>query len=383
MKNEVMIVAAEASSVTYAQRLLEYWKKNKTSVHAFGVGSAQMEAMGFERFGKSEDMAVVGAVEIIAHYKDLKAVFNKLVEEATRRRPQVVIVMDYPDFNLMLAKKMHAIGIPVVYYISPQVWAWRKGRVETIKKYCQKVFVLFPFEVPFYEEHGVPCQFVGHPLLDEIDEKLFDPTYEKNHRNQCGIRDDEIVLGLMPGSRKGEIKQHFEVQLDVARILMKKYDNLKVIVLVAPHFSKEQMQEYLEDFRLPFILLKDEPFRMIHLCDLVLVASGTATLQVGIMKKPMVIMYKVKWLTGIFVKIFVRGAKYFGLANLILNREVVPEKFQSEVNAPLIASLLDKYITDIEYREKVIKDLGELRQHLGDKGATVRVAQALEEYLKP
>ncbi len=381
MKNEVMIVAAEASSVTYAQRLLEYWKRNKTSVHAFGVGSAQMEAMGFERFGKSEEMAVVGAAEIIAHYKDLKAVFNKLVEEATRRRPRVVIVMDYPEFNLMLAKKMHAIGISVVYYISPQVWAWRKGRVETIKKYCKKVFVLFPFEVSFYEEHGVPCQFVGHPLLDELDEKLFEPNYQKTHRNQCGIGDNDIVLGLMPGSRHGEIKQHFEVQLDVARILSKKYDNLKILILVAPNFSKEQIQAYLEDFRLPFILLKDEPFRMIHLCDLMLVASGTATLQVGLMKKPMVIMYKVKWLTGIFVKIFVRGAKYFGLANLILNREVVPERFQSDVTAPNIAALLDKYIVDTEYRERVSEDLGQLRQHLGDKGATRRVAEALEEFL--
>lgn len=382
--DQVLIVAAEASSVTYAQRILETWKKQGRKVHAFGVGSQDMENIGFERLGKSEEMAVVGAAEIINHFGLLKGVFDSLVVEAEKRRPKVAIVMDYPEFNLMLAKKLHAMDIPVVYYISPQVWAWRKGRVKTIKKYCKKVFVLFPFEVPFYEEHGVPCEFVGHPLLDELDERLIDDaTYFKTHRNQCGIRDDEIVLGLMPGSRRLELKQHFQIQLDAARILSKKYPNLKVLILTAPTFSKEQMQDYLEDFRLPYILLKDEPFRMIHLVDMMLVASGTATLQVGILKKPMVIMYKMKWLTGVFAKLVVRGTKYFGLVNLILNREAVPERFQSEVTPEKIAALLERYIVDPEYLAKVKTELGELRPYLGDKGATQRVVAALNEYFTP
>lgn len=379
--DQVLIVAAEASSVTYAQRILELWKKQGRKVHAFGVGSQDMEDIGFERLGKSEEMAVVGAAEIISAYSHLKSVFDNLVEQAEKRRPKVAIVMDYPEFNLMLAKKLHALGIPVVYYISPQVWAWRKGRVKTIKKYCKEVFVLFPFETAFYEEHGVPCQFVGHPLLDEVDERLLtDEAYRKTHRNQCGIRDDEIVLGLMPGSRRLELKQHFQIQLDTARILSKKYPNLKILILVAPTFTKEQIQDQLEDFRLPYILLKDEPFRMIHLVDLMLVASGTATLQVGLMRKPMVIMYRMKWLTGIFAKLFVRGAKYFGMVNLILDKEAVPEKFQSEVTPQNLAQLLERYIKDGDYYHQVINDLSQIRQHLGDKGATERVVKALDKY---
>ncbi|KYG60312.1 lipid-A-disaccharide synthase [Bdellovibrio bacteriovorus] len=380
--DQVLFVAAEASSVTYAQRILEAWKKQGRNIHAFGVGSQDMENIGFERLGKSEEMAVVGAAEIIAQYGHLKGVFDSLVAEAEKRRPKVAIVMDYPEFNLMLSKKLHAMGIPVVYYISPQVWAWRKGRVKTIKKYCKEVFVLFPFEVPFYEEHGVPVEFVGHPLLDELDDKLLnDKDYLKTHRNQCGIRDDEIVLGLMPGSRRLELKQHFQIQLDTARVLSKKYPNLKVVILTAPTFTKEKMQEYLEDFRLPYILLKDEPFRMIHLVDMMLVASGTATLQVGILKKPMVIMYRMKWLTGIFAKLVVRGTKYFGLVNLILNKEAVPERFQSEVNPEHLASLLEKYIVDPAYKAQVVHDLEELRKYLGDRGATQRVVKALDKYL--
>ncbi|AFY01182.1 lipid-A-disaccharide synthase [Bdellovibrio bacteriovorus] len=379
--DQVLIVAAEASSVTYAQRILEAWKAQGRKVHAFGVGSQDMEDIGFERLGKSEEMAVVGAAEIISAYSHLKSVFDNLVAEAEKRRPKVAIVMDYPEFNLMLAKKLHALGIPVVYYISPQVWAWRKGRVKTIKKYCKKVFVLFPFEVPFYEEHGVPVEFVGHPLLDELDERLIDDlAYRKTHRNQCGIRDNEIVLGLMPGSRRLEVKQHLDIQLDAARILSKKFPNLKVLILTAPTFTKEYMQDRLENFRLPYMLLKDEPFRMIHLVDMMLVASGTATLQVGLLKKPMVIMYKMKWLTGVFAKLFVRGTKYFGLVNLILNKEAVPELFQSEVTAENLAAELERYVLDKKYHDSVVSDLGQVRQYLGDKGATQRVVKALEEY---
>lgn len=380
--NEVMIVAAEASSVIYAQRLLEHWRKEKKEIKAFGVGSREMEALGFERIGKAEEMAVVGAAEIVSAYSRLKIVFDNLVAAAAARRPKVVIVLDYPEFNLMLAKKMHALGIPVVYYISPQVWAWRKGRVKTIKKYCQKVFVLFPFEKPFYDEHQVPCEFVGHPILDEIDEKLFDESYRKTHRNQCGIRDDEVVLGLMPGSRNLELKQHFGIQLEVARKLAKKYQNLKILILVAPTFDKEKLEPYLENFRLPYIVMKDDPARMIHLVDFMLVASGTATLMVGLLQKPMVIMYRMKFLTGVFARLFIRGVKFFGLVNLILGREVCPERWQSEANPETLFELMDRYFQDPAYAAKVRGELAGLRQHLGDKGATQRVAASLEEYLQ-
>ncbi|MBC7370453.1 MAG: lipid-A-disaccharide synthase [Bdellovibrionaceae bacterium] len=380
--NQVMIVAAEASSVTYAQRLLEYWQSENKKIKAFGVGSKDMEKLGFERIGKAEEMAVVGAAEIISAYSRLKKVFDDLVAAAAERRPNVVIVMDYPEFNLMLSKKLHALGIPVVYYISPQVWAWRKGRVKTIQKYCQKVFVLFPFEVAFYKEHDVPCQFVGHPILDELDEKLFDPVYRKNHRNQCGIRDDEIVVGLMPGSRNLELKQHFAIQLEVAKKLALKHQNVKVLIMVAPTFEKEKLEPYLEDFRLEYIVMKDDPARMVHLADFVLVASGTATLMVGLLQKPMVIMYRMKFMTGLFAKIMIRGVKYFGLVNLILGREVCPERWQSGANTETLFTLMDRYFTDPAYTAKVREDLAGLRQHLGDKGATKRVAESLEEYFK-
>ncbi len=376
------MVAAEASSSLFAQRLLEHWKKSGKQVQAFGVGSDAMEALGFERLGKAEEMAVVGAAEIIEHYGELKKVFNNLVVEAEKRRPDVAIVMDYPDFNLMLAKKLKALGIPVIYYISPQVWAWRKGRVKKIKKYCDKILVLFPFEVDFYKQQNMPVEFVGHPLLDEIDDKYFSLDHRKNHRNRCGIQDDEIVIGLMPGSRRLEIKQHLDLQFKVAEKLYKAYPKIRILLMCAPSVDKEALKEKLDDIRVPYILQKDEPIEMIELCDIILAASGTATLFVGLLEKPMVIMYKMKWFTGIIAKVLVRGVKFFGLVNLILGREAVPERWQGGANVDELFKLMKRYIDDPAYKQQVINDLKLVKLQLGDKGATSRVAVAVEPYLK-
>jgi lipid-A-disaccharide synthase len=381
LKTEIMMIAAEASSAHYALKLIQHWKNEKKDFHFFGVGSNDMEALGFERFGKSEEMAVVGIAEIVAHYSELKAIFNKLVDEAIKRRPKVVVLMDYPDFNLMLAKKLKAHGLNVVYYISPQVWAWRKGRIHKIKKYCDMVYLLFPFEVDFYKEHQVPHQFVGHPLLDELNPDLLDSRKIQFGREKYGIKQNEKLLALMPGSRRGELNQHFDIQLEVAKRLLQKHEHLRLAILVAPTIKKENMLERLEDFRSPYILLQDDPYKMISLADYVLVASGTATLMVGLLQKPMVIMYRVKWLTGVIGKMFIKGVKYFGLVNLILNREVVPERVQELANPDELFKLLDRYITDSSYTQTVVEDLKKLPEHLGDKGATQRVAKSIESFL--
>jgi len=381
MKTEIMIIAAEASSAHYALKLMQYWRSQGKDYHYFGVGSDEMERNGFERLGKSEEMAVVGAAEIIAQYSKLKAIFNQLVEAAATRKPKVVIVMDYPEFNLMLSKKLFNFGLKVFYYISPQVWAWRKERVETIKKYCVKAFLLFPFEAEFYQSRNAPYEFVGHPLLDELDPDLYDAEKIRHRHEQFGITENEKVLALMPGSRRGELDQHLDIQLEVARRLLKKYPHLRLAILVAPTVSKEAMQQRLENFGSPYILLKDDPNKMISFADYVLVASGTATLMVGLLHKPMVIMYRMKWLTGVFATLFVRGVKFFGLVNLILGREVVPERKQGDANPDELTRLMDRFISDPTYYQQTVEELKKISSYLGNPGATARVAKSLEEYL--
>ncbi len=381
MKPQIMMIAAEASSAHYALKLIQHWKNEKKDFSYFGVGSKDMEAEGFERLGRSEDMAVVGIAEIIEHYSDLKAVFNRLVEEALKRRPQVVVLMDYPDFNLMLAKKLSAAGLNVVYYISPQVWAWRKGRIAKIKKYCKKVYLLFPFEEDFYKQSDVPYEFVGHPLLDELNPDLTNPIKIGFNRERYGIKAHEKILALMPGSRQGELHQHFAIQLETARMLMKKHDNLRVAILVAPSVSKENILQRLEDFRSPYLLLQDDPYKMISLADYVLVASGTATLMVGLLFKPMVIMYRLNALTAFIARRLIKGVRYFGLVNLIMGEEVVPERMQEQANPQTLFELIDRYITDEKYAQQVIEKLRQLPHRLGEKGATARVARSIENYL--
>jgi lipid-A-disaccharide synthase len=378
---EVMLIAAEASSSLFAQRLLEHWKKSRPDLKFFGVGRAEMERFGFERIGKSESMAVVGIAEVIEHYAELKDIFNKLVEAAKARRPQVVVLMDYPEFNLRLARALHAEGIPVVYYISPQIWAWRKGRVHTIKKYCQKMFVLFPFEMKFYEEHQVPVEFIGHPLLDELTPQYEDEGIRQIERSRRGYKASDIVLGLMPGSRRSELKLHLQTQIQVAKILHKQNSNIKFLFIVAPSFSRESFIEQMGEVSFPYQVIQEQPFAMIQLTDMILVASGTATLQVGLMKKPMVIMYKLKPLTWVIAKLIVRGVKFFGIVNLILGKEAVPERLQGAANPENLAMELSRYVNDSQYRQAVISDLAKLQNLLGSKGATARLVQRLDSYL--
>lgn len=388
MKPQIMIVAAEASSAYYALKLMKYWKEKGLELDISGVGSKAMEDFGMRRLGKSEDMAVVGIVEVIAHYSELKAVFEKLVEEAIRIKPKFLLLMDYPDFNLKLAKtlkqKLGDHGIKVFYYISPQVWAWRKGRIFDIKKYCDKVFLLFPFEKDFYDQHQVPYEFVGHPLLEDLDPKLLDLKQQELARQKYGISQQEKVLALMPGSRKGEIELNFGVQLEVARALAKKYDFLRIMIFVAPTLSKDYISDFIVeklDFKMPYMLIQDDPNKMISLAHYVLATSGTATLMVGLLQKPMVIMYRLKWITGIIGRILVRGVKFFGLVNLIMNEEVVPERLQGEASSEKLIPLIERYITDQAYTETTIKKLAQLQYQLGDVGATSRVGDALAQVL--
>ena len=381
LQKKIMIIAAEASSAHYAAKLIREWKKQNDQHYFFGVGSDEMESLGFRRIGKSEEMAVMGIAEIVQHYSFLKNIFYQLLAAAENQKPDIVILLDYPDFNLRLAKKLKTMNIKVFYYISPQVWAWRKNRIHDIKAYCEKVFLLFPFEKTFYDQHSVSNEFVGHPLLEDLNTELLNPDKIFFQRSKYGISANEKVLALMPGSRKSEIEQHFQIQQDVARRLLIQHKDLRLLICVAPPLSKEYILQKLENFNLPYILLKEDPNLMISMSDYVLVASGTATLMVGLLEKPMVIMYKMKWLTGVIGHILIRNLKFFGLVNLILDEEVVPERKQKQANVEELTSLMNRFITDQKHTDITIQKLKKLKTLLGEIGATRRVVAALNKYL--
>lgn len=375
---ELLVVAAEASSTLYARRLLEHWQKKGVKVRAFGIGSRDMEEMGFEIIGRSEELSVVGLQEVIAHWSKIKNAFHGLLAAAEKRQPKVALLLDYPGFNLRLAKKLKKMGIKVVYYISPQVWAWRRGRVHLIKKIIDKMLVLFPFEVDFYRQYNVPVEFVGHPLLDELDDKYFSPPFVAQLRARYGWTDEDVVLTLMPGSRYSELKHHLVQQLRVAEKLAQQHPRLRVALLVAPTFTLEEIKQQLPPMDLSLVLVKDEPLNMISLADVVLCASGTATLMVGLLEKPMVIMYRMNAFTAWLAKLVVKETPFFGLINLVLGKLTVPELFQEQASDERLIEELSRFITSRETRKNVAVELRRAKDCLGSQGATSRVASQVE-----
>jgi len=384
-KSRVMIIAGEASSSLYAQRLLEYWRDQGRQIEAFGIGSRSMEALGFQCIGRSEELAVVGLAEVLRHFPLIRRTYHALLAECDRDRPDFVLLLDYPDFNLRLAGDLKKRGIKVIYYISPQVWAWRQSRVKHIRKVVDRMLVLFPFEVDFYRGHNVDARFVGHPLLDELSQFPWSPEKLRLERERCGLGRSESgelkVLGLMPGSRESELRHHLRAQIQAAELFIAAHPEWRVALLCAPTIERERLAQEIASARIPIQILKQEPFAMISLCDSVLVASGTATLMVGLMQKPMVIMYRMNPLTAWLAKRLVRSTRFFGMSNLILNDMVSVELFQDEANPKRMAGELSRLVSPQAYQHQS-QQLGEIQKRLGSKGATQRVAAELEEFFR-
>lgn len=382
MNRRVLIIAAEASSCAHAETLLDQWAIAGTSVECFGVGSRAMQAKGFTAFGLAEDLAVMGFIEVIKNYSHIKSVFEKICQEVSDNPPAVALLIDYPGFNLKLLKFLKSKGIKSVYFFPPQVWAWKKSRLKTLKENVDELAVAFRFEKDFFTQNAVNVKWVGHPLLDEIKPEYLDDTNTRLARNQKGIDSDSLVLGIMPGSRKHEVEMCFPIQLQVAREIVNKHPKVKVLVMVASTIEKDFIQSFLQSNHFPIIVLKDDPAKMIRLAHAVLATSGTATLFVGLLEKPMVIMYRFKFFSGLIAKHFVKGIKFFGLVNLLLDREVVPERWQSGAEAKNLVPLVERSLFDEDYKRQVVSDLKLLPQHLGEPGALNKLRLLLEAEMK-
>lgn len=374
---KVLIVAAEASSAAYAVQLLKIWKEQNLNIKAFGIGNREMESLGFEILGRTEELAVVGLQEIIAHWSDIKGAFYRLIERSEKDRPDLVILMDYPEFNLRLAQKLKKRGFKIAYYISPQIWAWRTYRVHKIRRIVDKMFVIFPFEEEFYKNHNVPVDFVGHPLLDLLDTYLPHATDVATLKKTL-LKSKKTLLGLMPGSRKSELKYNLQTQIETAKKLTSLRKDIQPVLFVAPSLDLEMVKRQCEALGYDGLYVQEEPFKMISSADVILCASGTATLMVGLCRCPMVIMYKMNALSGFLAKRLVKHIPFFGMVNLIMKRESVPERFQEQANPEELSRQLLAIIDNTQgKRDLILKELDELRVRLGDRGGIARLSQGL------
>ena len=378
---ELLMVAGEASGDLHGARLLSELRRLVPAVRAWGMGGDELAAAGLETVADSSEVSVVGITEALKVLPRARQIFRRLLDEVERRGTRTAVLVDFPDFNLRLARKLSRRGVSVVYFVSPQVWAWRRGRVKSIARIVDRMLVLFPFEVDFYREHGVEVIHVGHPLVDEVPElpQIWD---------QGPPRDEPYRLALMPGSRRSEVAALLPVMLGTVRCLAQRLP-IHARVIRAPSIPRTVLEELLTLEDLPARVVdsvrvvdgdREERFRAVAESHLALCASGTATLETGLLGTPLVVVYRLAGWTYWLARMLVR-LPHVALVNLVLERRAVPELIQKEAHPERIAEEAERLLRDPERIAAIRRDLSELRPRLGEPGAGNRAAREVAAIL--
>jgi lipid-A-disaccharide synthase len=365
---ELAIVAGEVSGDIQAGRLVKEIKTIEPDLKIWGICGPKMQEAGAEKISDITELAVVGFFEVIKNYGRIRKVFYKILNEIKVRKPKAVILVDYPGFNLRLAKEIKKIGIPVFYYISPQVWAWGKGRVKQIREFVDKMIVIFPFEKEFYEKENISVEFVGHPIIDVIENYK---SNKENFRKELNVSNKEKLIGILPGSRENEIKKHLPVFLDAAE----KIQNVKFIIAAASENIYKVIKSILDCRNCSFPVLSGRAYEIMEASDLIFTSSGTATIETACFGTPMIVVYKLNWLSYFFIK-SVANIKYIAMTNVIAGKKIVPEFIQNDVNPENIA---DQALNILKNPENMKKQLNEIKQKLGERGAAKRAANIICE----
>jgi len=368
----LMIVAGEPSGDMHAAHLITEIKRMAPTIKFSGVGGPQMQAAGVELYDDLTKYAVIGFLEFLEHLDKLKKTFRFILKKSDEIKPAAVVLVDFPGFNLRLARELKKKGHKVIYYISPQVWASRDGRVETIRKYTDKLLVLFQFEKNFYAKRNITVDFVGHPLLD-----LVQPQYSKEaFLRSLGLNHQKLTIGLMPGSRMKEIENHLPVIMETANILWTEHKRLQFILLLAKNLDMLTIEKYLRPYHFPIKIIHDQIYDGIHASDLCVVASGTATLEVAILQKPMVVIYKTSFLTWALASLLIK-IPYIGLVNVVAGKKIVPECIQSDANPKKIAAELEAIFRNEIHIAEIKSELAKVKASLGEPGAIHRAAESI------
>lgn len=364
MKN-ILIIAAENSAENYGAPIIDEFQKNNAPVRFFGVGGEPFLARGVELIIHNKELALVGIIEVISHIRKLKKLMSLLVNTAVKRKADAVFLIDFPDFNIRIAKKFKRAGIPVYYYISPTVWAWRYSRVKLLKKYVTHMFIIFPFEVPIYEKENIPFTYTGHPLLPLIEVK----ESKENFREQLKVRDSELMVTLLPGSRKSEI--HFLLpEMLKAMELLKKEFNIKVFLLKAGIIERELIDGFLKESLLDVTVIdQGQGYDLIHASDIILTTCGTSNLEIAMLGTPFVAVYRINRLTYVLGRRFVKIHLY-SIVNILAQKEVIKELIQNDFTAENIVKEMRNILTNPEVREKMLMEFTRIRGLLAqDKNA--------------
>jgi len=372
-----MIVAGEASGDLHAANFVRAAKAMRPELSFYGIGGPRMRAVGVETVHDASELAVVGLIEPLLQYRRLSAVLKHMQALVCRDRPDLLVLTDYPGFNLRLAKAAKACGVKVLFYVSPQVWAWRQGRVKGIGEVVDMMAVIFPFETRFYEEHGVPVRYVGHPLVDEVKTSMS----REAAMARFGLDPAKRTVGLFPGSRRGEIKRLLPIILESAKIIKQTHPDTQFILPIASSLSRELLQPCLDAVDVEVILVDGQGYDVAQSCDAIITASGTATLEIAMLGIPMAITYKVAWLTWAIVHRMIK-IPHIGLANIVAGEEVAREFVQRQAKPVAIATEIRHILDDAEYAAEMKTKLAQVKEQLGEGGGSEKLARLAIEMLE-
>jgi lipid-A-disaccharide synthase len=377
----VFVVAGEPSGDLHGANLVREILQIEPDISFHGIGGERMGAAGVQIEHDLASEAIMGFTEVLRKLGYIRAVFREAVAFLRRNRPDLLILIDYPGFNLRLAERAKELGIRTVYYISPQVWAWGKGRVERIARLTEKVLVILDFEESIYDEAGVSVEYVGHPLIDHIERVSLDQGFiEERTRPDC------ITVGLLPGSRPQEVKRHLAVMLRTAELLWRELPELRFLVACPNErigqLARQIVQRWCHRRECtPVEVVSRKTYEVVNLSTFCLVASGTATLETAYFLKPMAVIYKTSFASWLLARLLVK-VDNIALVNILARRQVVPEFIQFNARPRGIAAEVALLLGDDQRRAEMETALGEVKDKLGKSGASARAAQAVIELLR-
>jgi lipid-A-disaccharide synthase len=376
VSDSVFLIAGEPSGDLHAGRLINALQEIAPSIEYFGLGGDKCVECGMELFAHVRDISFMGLWDVLPAIPRMKMLEAKLVLACRERRPKVAILIDYPGFNLSIAPKLKKLNIPVIYYISPQFWAWHEGRVEKVRRYVDKMIVILPFEVEFYRKHNVDVEFVGHPFVDIVKPSLS----ESEFRTKYDIVKPFILL--LPGSRRQEVKRHLPIMLQTAKLIRKKHD-IDFAILVSKNIDSAIFDDAIDsEFEnVDHIhLVDDNSYSAMTYAKFGIVSSGSATLECGVAGLPIFIVYKTDplsyWLAKSMIKV-----EFIGLVNLVMGRAVAGEFIQKDADPDQIAAAVDGILSNADVYNALREEYHEIRNYLGEPGAAKRVASIVYRYI--
>jgi len=374
-KRRVMIVAGESSGDLHGSNLLKAAADKYPNISFFGVGGSRMQANGCDILIPSDELSVMGVTEVLGRLPGIIRRFRRLAALLkSSNPPDLLVLIDFPDFNLRLAKVAKGAGVPVLYYISPKVWAWRSGRARTIAGRVDRLALIFPFEAEIYAPYQVRTEYVGNPLLDEFSAR----PQGLDIRQQLDISAQVKIVGIFPGSRQSELTYIFATLVAAAKRIHEEDQLVEFVMPVAPSLRRSELESRLADIRLPIHLVEDDIYAVAAACQAVLTVSGTVTLQLALVGTPMAIVYKVAPLSYVIGRRLIK-IPYAGLPNIIAGREIVREFIQDDSDPEALKAEMLRLLNDPPYNQQVRDDLALVRKRLGAPGCSGRVADMVAD----